>query len=153
MKRELVALVSGLVFAIGLGVSGMTRPAKVQGFLDFAGQWDASLAFVMVGAIAVNLVVFRGFVRKREAALCGDAFRLPTKKDIDARLVVGAAIFGVGWGLGGYCPGPGITSVASLEAGPLVFVAAMAAGILLHAAIFRRASKPVAQGVTTSRSA
>lgn len=153
MKRDLVALVSGFIFSVGLGIAGMTRPAKVQGFLDFAGQWDASLAFVMVGAIAVNLVVFRAFVRKRQVALCGDAFRLPTKKDIDARLVAGAAIFGIGWGLGGYCPGPGITSVASLETGPLVFVAAMAAGTLLHAAIFKRASKPVAQGVTTSQSA
>jgi len=153
MKRELIALASGIVFAIGLGISGMTQPAKVIGFLDFAGRWDASLAFVMVGAIAVNLLAFRGIVRKRSASLCGDAFRLPTKREIDVRLVIGAAIFGVGWGLGGYCPGPGLTSVATLEAGPLVFVAAMAAGIFLQAAIFNRSSKPLAQGLTTSRNA
>jgi len=153
VKRELVALASGLLFALGLGISGMTQPAKVTGFLDFAGRWDASLAFVMVGAIAVNLTVFRVFVRRRQTSLSGEIFRLPTKRDIDGRLVAGAAIFGIGWGLGGYCPGPGLTSLATMGFGPLVFVLAMAAGIFLHAAIFNRSSSPVAQGVTTSRSA
>lgn len=153
MKRELVALASGLLFALGLGISGMTQPAKVIGFLDFAGRWDASLAFVMVGAIAVNLVVFRSLVRGRRASLSGEVFRLPTKRDIDGRLVAGAAIFGIGWGLGGYCPGPGLTSLATMGVGPLVFVLAMAGGIFLHAAIFSRSSRPLAQGVTTSRSA
>lgn len=153
MKRGLFAFLSGLVFAIGLGISGMTQPAKVIGFLDFAGRWDASLAFVMVGAIGVNLVALRLFLRNREQALCGDPIQLPTKRDLDARLITGSAIFGIGWGLGGYCPGPGLTSLATTSTDPLVFVLAMAAGMILHAAIFERPSRAAAQGSTTSASA
>lgn len=150
MKRGLFAFFSGALFAIGLGISGMTQPAKVIGFLDIAGRWDASLAFVMVGAISVNLVALRLFLRNRRASLCGEPFRLPTRRDIDGRLVTGAALFGIGWGLGGYCPGPGLTSLATTSMGPLVFVLAMAAGMVLQAAIFDRASKAEAQGSTTS---
>ena len=131
MKVLLVSFASGIVFALGLGISGMTRPIKVIGFLDFAGKWDASLAFVMIGAIAVYFIAYR-LVRRRTAPLLVGKFSVPERKDIDRNLVVGAAIFGAGWGLGGFCPGPAITSLASGAAPVAAFVLAMAAGIYLH---------------------
>ena len=131
MKALLVSFASGIVFAFGLGISGMTRPIKVIGFLDFAGKWDASLAFVMIGAIAVYFIAYR-LVRRRTAPLLAGKFSVPERKDIDLNLIVGAAIFGAGWGLGGFCPGPAITSLASGAAPVAVFVLAMAAGIYLH---------------------
>jgi uncharacterized membrane protein YedE/YeeE len=131
MKRLLVSFASGIVFALGLGISGMTRPVKVIGFLDFAGKWDASLAFVMIGAIAVYFIAYR-LIRKRSAPLFAEKFSVPGQKDIDLNLIVGAAIFGAGWGLGGFCPGPAITSLASGVTQVAVFVIAMAAGIYLH---------------------
>jgi len=134
MKANLVSFLSGIVFAIGLGISGMTRPAKVIGFLDFAGAWDLSLAFVMFGAIGVFFVAYRR-TRKMRAPLLAAQFSLPTRTDIDAQLILGAAIFGAGWGLGGFCPGPAITSLASGATPVVVFVAAMAAGIYLHAMV------------------
>ena len=131
MKALLVSFASGIVFALGLGISGMTRPIKVIGFLDFAGKWDASLAFVMIGAIAVYFIAYR-LVLRRTAPLLVGKFLVPGRKDIDRNLVVGAAIFGAGWGLGGFCPGPAITSLASGAAPVAMFVLAMAAGIYLH---------------------
>ena len=131
MKALLTSFLSGTVFAIGLGISGMTRPIKVIGFLDFFGNWDASLAFVMIGAIAVYFVAYR-WSRKMASPLLAAEFSLPTRNDLDARLIIGAAIFGAGWGLGGFCPGPAITSLAAGAAPVAVFVAAMAAGIYLH---------------------
>jgi len=131
MKALLVSFASGIVFALGLGISGMTHPIKVIGFLDFAGKWDASLAFVMIGAIAVCFIAYR-LVRRRTAPLLAGKFSVPERKDIDRNLVVGAAIFGAGWGLGGFCPGPAITSLASGAAPVAMFVLAMAAGIYLH---------------------
>ena len=131
MKASLVAFASGIVFALGLGISGMTRPIKVIGFLDFAGKWDASLAFVMIGAVAVYFIAYR-LVRRRTAPMLAERFSVPEWKDIDRNLIVGAAIFGAGWGLGGFCPGPAITSLASGAAPVAVFVIAMAAGIYLH---------------------
>ncbi|MBV8359618.1 MAG: YeeE/YedE family protein [Deltaproteobacteria bacterium] len=131
MKASLVAFASGIVFALGLGISGMTRPIKVIGFLDFAGKWDASLAFVMIGAIAVYFIAYR-LIRRRIAPMLAEKFSVPERKDIDRNLIVGAAIFGAGWGLGGFCPGPAITSLASGAAPVAVFVIAMAAGIYLH---------------------
>jgi uncharacterized protein len=131
MKALLVSFASGIIFALGLGISGMTRPIKVIGFLDFAGKWDASLAFVMIGAIAVYFIAYR-LVRRRTAPLLAGKISVPERKDIDRNLVVGAAIFGAGWGLGGFCPGPAITSLASGAAPVAVFVLAMAAGIYLH---------------------
>ncbi len=131
MRQHLVAVASGIVFAVGLGIAGMTRPEKVIGFLHFGGQWDASLALVMVGAIGVNAAVWWGVARHREKPMYGEAFEVPVAGVIDWRLVVGAVIFGLGWGLGGYCPGPAVSS--SLVAGPgaPVFVAAMLAGMWL----------------------
>lgn len=131
MKKTLSALAAGALFGVGLGVSGMTQPSKVMGFLDVAGHWDPSLAFVMIGAIAVHFVLFR-LIARRRSPLLDDRFHLPTRKDLDAKLVLGAAIFGVGWGLGGFCPGPGLVSSASGATTALVFVGAMLAGMLIH---------------------
>jgi uncharacterized membrane protein YedE/YeeE len=122
-----MAFIVGLVFGIGLIVGGMTNPAKVQGFLDLAGRWDPSLAFVMGGAVLVGLAAFR-FAGKREQSLLGAPMRLPAARHIDRRLVLGGLAFGVGWGLGGYCPGPALASVA-LGGKPLVFSIAMVAGM------------------------
>lgn len=137
MKGAPLAGVAGLLFGVGLGVSGMTRPAKVEGFLDLFGAWDPSLALVMVGAIAVHFVALR-LVRRRRAPLFEDRFHLPTRRDIDRRLVLGALIFGAGWGLGGYCPGPGILSAGAGATTPVLFTVAMAVGVLVHRRIFER---------------
>jgi uncharacterized membrane protein YedE/YeeE len=123
----IVSFFVGLLFGIGLIVGGMTNPAKVQGFLDLAGRWDPSLAFVMGGAVLVGLVAFR-FAGKRERSLLGDAMRLPTARQIDRRLVLGGLAFGIGWGLAGYCPGPALASLA-LGGKPLIFSIAMVAGM------------------------
>jgi uncharacterized membrane protein YedE/YeeE len=135
--QTIFAFIVGLVFGIGLIVSGMTNPAKVQGFLDLAGRWDPSLAFVMGGAIAVGLVAF-GLAGKRERSLLGAAMRLPTARQVDRRLVLGGLAFGVGWGLAGYCPGPALASIA-LGGKPLVFAAAMVAGMALFELLERLA--------------
>ncbi|MCC6619836.1 MAG: YeeE/YedE family protein [Deltaproteobacteria bacterium] len=111
----------------------MTDPSKVQGFLDFAGgsRWDPSLAFVMAGAILVHVVMSR-LIRRRKAPLFAARFALPTRTDLDPKLIVGAALFGVGWGIGGICPGPGLVDLGSGMGSALVFVVAMAAGMLLQ---------------------
>ena len=138
MKRaDLAAFVAGAIFAVGLALSGMTKPAKVIGFLDFVGPWDASLAFVMVGAIAVHAIAHRIIVR-RGAPLFDDGFHLPTRRDLDVRLVAGAAIFGIGWGLGGYCPGPALVSAGGGALAALVFVGGMTVGIFAENAVARR---------------
>lgn len=134
MTRGLISWISGLIFALGLGLSGMTLPQKVVGFLDVTGAWDPSLAFVMGGAIGMHLLAYRLIVR-RPSPLLADAFQLPTRKDIDGRLIAGSALFGLGWGLGGFCPGPGIVASASGASAPLVFVAAMMAGMVLFHAV------------------
>jgi len=132
MKASVASFVCGIVFALGLGISGMTQPSKVIGFLDIAGAWDLSLAFVMVGAIGVYFVAFR-MIRMRRAPMLTGRFSIPTRNDIDPQLILGATIFGAGWGLGGFCPGPAITSLASGAAPVVVFVASMVAGIYLYA--------------------
>lgn len=126
----LVSAAAGLLFGIGLLVSGMANPAKVQNFLDLAGIWDPSLAFVMAGAVATTYVGYR-FVLQRPRPLLAERFALPRASDIDASLVIGAALFGIGWGLSGYCPGPAITALPLLAKGTLVFVPSMIAGIAL----------------------
>jgi uncharacterized membrane protein YedE/YeeE len=131
MKANLVSFLSGIVFALGLGISGMTRPSKVIGFLDVAGAWDLSLAFVMLGAIGVFFIAYR-MSRKMRAPLLAAQFSIPTRSDLDVQLISGAAIFGAGLGLAGFCPGPAIVSLASGALPVAVFVAAMAAGIYLH---------------------
>lgn len=131
-----MALMAGLIFGIGLVVSGMTNPAKVIGFLDLAGKWDPSLAFVMGGAILVGVVAFR-FARKRERSLLGAVMRLPTATNIDRRLVMGSLAFGAGWGLAGYCPGPALASLASGGIKPMIFTLAMLAGMALFEVLDR----------------
>ena len=133
MKRNLFALAVGLIFGLGLCLSGMYEPAKVTGFLDLAGLWDPSLAFVMGGAIVVAFPAFL-IARRRSAAWIGGAIELPTAQAIDAPLVVGAAIFGIGWGLGGVCPAPGVADLGFLNPGAAIFVVSMAAGMLVYRA-------------------
>ena len=129
MGRMLGAAISGLVFGFGLVLSGMTNPQKVVGFLDIFGAWDPSLALVMGGALAVSLVAFP-LVTKRGKPLFDDLLHLPTRNDIDAPLVVGSALFGVGWGIAGYCPGPALASLGRPVGDAALFVAAMIAGML-----------------------
>lgn len=131
MKSLAASFSAGALFAVGLGVSGMTKPSKVTAFLDLFGAWDASLALVMAGAVGVYFVLSR-VIAGRGAPLFEVRFHLPSRRDLDARLVLGAAIFGVGWGLGGYCPGPGLVTAASGALPALAFVASMAVGMKLE---------------------
>jgi len=131
MKALLTSFLSGMVFAIGLGISGMTRPVKVIGFLDFFGEWDASLALVMLGAIAVYFVANR-LSTKMPSPLLSPDFSLPKRSDLDTKLIIGAAIFGAGWGLGGFCPGPALTSLASGALPVFIFVVAVGIGMYVH---------------------
>jgi uncharacterized protein len=124
--RVAVAFVAGALFGVGLVVSGMTRPVKVIGFLDFAGAWDPSLMWVMAGAVGVHLLFFQLVYRRRNPR---HAASLPPGVGVDRRLVGGAALFGVGWGTAGFCPGPALVALGSSSVKPLVFVAAMLAGI------------------------
>jgi len=131
MKSTITSFVSGIVFALGLGIGGMTQPAKVIGFLDFTGNWDPSLAFVMIGAIAVHALFYR-VIRRRSSPLFSPSFAMPTRTDIDLPLVSGAVIFGLGWGLAGFCPGPALTSLASGNSSSIIFSLAMIAGMFLY---------------------
>jgi hypothetical protein len=128
MRGNIVAFVVGLVFALGLGIAGMMMPAKVMGFLDITGDWDLSLALVMVGAIAVHTVFYR-MVRGRLSPLLGGKFQIPTRTDLDARLLVGSAMFGTGWGLAGFCPGPALASVGGGSGVVLLFGGSMVCGM------------------------
>lgn len=130
MTRMTAAFLAGALFALGLGIGGMTQPARVIGFLDVAGRWDPSLAFVMAGAVLTYGALFR-VIRRRARPLLTPVFSIPTRRDIDGRLVIGAALFGIGWGLAGYCPGPGIVSLAAGTTPVLVFVTAMLAGMAI----------------------
>ncbi len=136
MKKLAIPFLSGLLFAAGLGLSGMTQPQKVVAFLDFLGAWDPSLMFVMGGAAGVH-AFFVLLARRRSGPLLGDRFHWPDRRDIDAPLVAGAALFGLGWGLAGYCPGPALQSSVTGSRGVLVFVVAMLAGMGLHALLGR----------------
>lgn len=126
------ALLAGLLFGLGLIVSGMSDPSKVLGFLDLAGKWDPSLAFVMGGAVAIGSLIFP-FATKRKYSILGNTLRLPTATRIDRRLILGGLTFGAGWGLAGYCPGPVLASLAQGGAKPWVFFIAMLGGMALHA--------------------
>jgi uncharacterized membrane protein YedE/YeeE len=132
----IMALAVGLVFGIGLIVSGMTDPSKVIAFLDLAGRWDPSLGFVMGGAILVGLVAFR-LAARRDRSLLGDVMRLPTATHIDRRLVLGGLAFGAGWGLAGYCPGPVLASLATGGSKPLLFAVAMVVGMAMFEVLER----------------
>jgi len=139
----LSAFGSGLLFGAGLWLSGMANPRKVLDFLDVSGQWDPSLLLVMGGAVAVTAAFFRPVVLKRPAPLLGGRFVVPERKAIDLPLVLGAAIFGIGWGIGGYCPGPALTALSNLNVEAFAFVAAMIAGGLLHGS-YERGGLPAA---------
>ena len=128
------ALLAGLLFGVGLGLSGMTLPSKVLGFLDVTGHWDPSLMLVMVGAIGVHAALYR-VIRRRRSPLFDDVFHVPTSRVLDGKLVGGALLFGVGWGLGGFCPGPALVSLATGHTGPLVFLGAMLLGMGLQRAV------------------
>lgn len=128
---SLIALASGLVFGLGLIAGGMTDPAKVKGFLDLFGAWDPSLAFVMAGAIAIGVCGF-AVARRRTRAWSGDVIEIPARQAIDARLVGGGVLFGVGWGIAGFCPGPAIVAMGAGLGDAWVFGLAMCAGIALH---------------------
>lgn len=137
MQHRISEFIVGLIFGLGLILSGMTNPAKVQGFLDLFGNWDPSLALVMGGAIAVGMISF-AIARGRTQSFLGGAMHLPTRTDIDKKLVVGGLIFGAGWGLAGFCPGPALVSMASGEIKALVFVGAMLAGMAIHSVFDKR---------------
>ncbi|MFZ5522183.1 MAG: DUF6691 family protein [Pseudomonadota bacterium] len=134
---QIASLLAGLVFGLGLMTSGMADPAKVLGFLDVAGAWDPSLMLVMVGAVGVGLVAF-ALARRRTVSWLGASMRLPTAQGIDRRLVGGSLLFGVGWGLAGFCPGPALVALGMGERQALVFVAAMLAGMVLFELLDRR---------------
>ena len=137
MNRIVAAFLGGLIFALGLGVSGMTDANKVIGFLNLAGDWDPGLAFVMVGAIGVHILLYR-LIMKRQSPLFGDRFHIPTSRQIHPQLIAGSALFGVGWGLGGVCPGTGMVSLMGFSSAGIVFLVFMFAGMLAHR--FRSAS-------------
>lgn len=135
-----LAAAAGAIFGAGLLVSGMTQPARVIGFLDPLGGWDPTLAFVMGGAVTVYALAFRWVRRRRNDPWFDTLFHVPTRRDIDRRLVIGAALFGIGWGLGGLCPGPALVSAGGASTGAVFFVIAMLAGMYLHA-ITQRATR------------
>lgn len=127
MKKLVVAFTAGVIFALGLGVSGMTDPSKILGFLDVAGHWDPTLAFVMAGAIGVHLGPAQWALRARRPLLAAD-FDRPSRTRVDRSLVAGSVLFGIGWGAAGYCPGPALVDLVAPSSELLVFVAAMIAG-------------------------
>jgi uncharacterized protein len=136
IKQNGIAFIVGLLFAIGLGISGMTQPSKVIGFLDIAGSWDPSLAFVMVGAIGVHAISYL-IKAKKQKPILADVFKLPTNTSIDKPLIIGAVLFGAGWGLGGFCPGPAIVSLVSLSSEVLLFCGGMVSGFICYKFIAR----------------
>ena len=146
-RTVLVAILSaagaGVLFGVGLGISGMSRPTKVLAFLDVSGAWDPSLAFVMAGAIAVHSLAVVAAKRRERTAL-GGIFHWPKPAAVDKALLVGAAVFGVGWGLGGFCPGPALLGAASGNATSIVFVVAMIAGMIARHASARRTAATTA---------
>ncbi len=129
MIRNISSLLVGFLFALGLGISKMTQPEKVIGFLDFFGDWDPSLIFVMIGGIATNMLFYYTAMPKTKTPLLDDIFHIPTKKDINLKLLLGSALFGIGWGLGGFCPGPAMTSMVSLNSDIFIFAASMLVGM------------------------
>ncbi|SEH69364.1 YeeE/YedE family protein [Paracoccus alkenifer] len=135
------ALLIGLVFGAGIALSGMANPAKVLNFFDLAGTWDPSLIFVMGGALAVTFVGYR-VVLRRSGPVLGGGFYLPTRRDIDRPLVLGSAVFGIGWGIAGFCPGGVIPALGLLRPEPVVFVVAMIVGILLARLLQRQTPSP-----------
>lgn len=140
--RIFISYLIGLVFGVGISISGMANPAKVLNFFDVAGTWDPSLAFVMGGAVVVTFLGYR-FVLKRPAPLMSAHFYLPERRDLDLPLIGGSAVFGIGWGIAGFCPGGALPALGTGRTEVIVFVGALLAGILLtkamHAVIIRKA--------------
>ena len=130
MKENLAAGVAGLIFGIGLVIAGMTQPHKVVGFLDIFGNWDPALMFVMGGAVTLHLVTYR-LVRKRPTPIVVSKWQVPTKTELTKALMIGAVLFGAGWGLAGFCPGPAITSLASFDVSVVIFVVSMLTGMVI----------------------
>ena len=147
MNRLVSAFIGGLIFALGLGISGMTDANKVIGFLNLAGKWDPSLAFVMLGAIGVHLLFYRMIVRRR-SPLFSEKFHIPTRRDMNPKLIMGAALFGAGWGAGGFCPGPGLVSLTGFGLEAFVFVSFMLVGM-----IFQKVVQRVKQKIDTEQEA
>jgi uncharacterized protein len=145
----LVALFAGALFGLGLAVSGMMNPARVIGFLDVAGRWDPTLAFVMGGALLVTIPAFR-LILNRPSPLLAGGFELPEKNTVDSRLLGGAALFGVGWGLSGFCPGPAVAALVTGLTPVFAFVAAMLAGMVLHAWLSARPEPGVVEDGETA---
>lgn len=139
--QSAVALLSGLLFGAGLVLAGMTDPARVLGFLDLAGRWDPTLAFVMGSAVLVTLPTFR-LLRGRQRPVLAARFYLPTRKDLDPALIGGAAIFGIGWGIAGLCPGPAIANLGTAAPEILAFVVSMVVGMALHDRVRKRSTAP-----------
>lgn len=137
MTRNLIALLSGLLFGLGLMAGGMTDPAKVKGFLDLFGAWDPSLALVMGGAIAVGVFAFAA-AKRRNTSWTGERMEIPTVTLVDTRLVLGGVLFGIGWGIAGLCPGPAIVALGSGMGAAWIFVVAMLAGMLIHDRVLAR---------------
>ena len=130
-KSNITSFFCGILFSIGLGISGMTQPQKVIGFLDVFGEWDPSLAFVMGGAVISYFAIQLSIQRNFSTPVLGGSFQIPSRKDFDRSLIIGALLFGSGWGLGGYCPGPVITSLGSGSFDAMMFVFSMGIGMLL----------------------
>lgn len=148
MLRLAIVYLIGLVFGLGIMISGMANPAKVLNFFDLAGSWDPSLALVMAGALAVTAIGYPLVFRHRPRPLLADRFHLPTLTAIDQPLILGAAVFGVGWGLSGFCPGGAIPALGTGRIEPVVFVAALIAGIVLARAL-RAAARRTADPQTS----
>lgn len=128
-KQNIISFIVGFIFAIGLAVSGMTQPEKIINFLN-PWDWDPSLLFVMVGAVGIHIFAYP-LVRRRDSPLLDTKWHVPTRKDVTARLLIGSTLFGIGWGLGGFCPGPGVTSLASGDLRAVLFVGAMIVGMII----------------------
>jgi uncharacterized membrane protein YedE/YeeE len=131
MKTPLIALFIGVLFGAGLALSGMTDPNKVIGFLDLLGDWDITLMFVMTGGLMITVPTFQWLSKRFTQPVCGDAFNLPTRTDLDKNLVLGAILFGCGWGLAGICPGPAIASLAYFDLDIVIFVASLSVGMFI----------------------
>lgn len=135
--KNILTFISGLIFGVGLIISGMTNPAKVIGFLDLFGNWDPSLIFVMLGAIPIAFIGFR-IIEKKQATLLNEPVHLPGKDHMNSELIIGSLLFGSGWALAGFCPGPALVALGSGNSKGIIFVVAMLAGMLLHDHLYRR---------------
>ena len=138
--KNIITLLAGLIFGLGLIISGMTNPAKVIGFLDITGRWDPSLMFVMLGGIAVAFVGFQ-FVRDKSQTIFDDAIHLPSKTHISKELIIGSLLFGAGWGLAGFCPGPALVAMGAGYKEAFIFVMAMIVGMTIHDHLFKACRK------------